>query len=279
MRACATMSGMSLTKGPGPLSTQPAGQTNYAIDGQAHRLLFESHPRRFRAEVDGVTVLDTVGGHLLHESNHLPQLYVPFGDLDAERLERTDKRTHCPFKGDASYWSVRVGDRVVENAVWAYEDPIDEASWLRGYAVLDWKKADRWLEEDEEVLGHLRDPYHRVDVLPSSRRVTVRANGELVAESQRAQLLYETGFPVRAYLPAEDVVAGLAPSDASTVCPYKGIASYRSVQLADGTTLDDAVWTYEDPIPAAREITGLLAFAGEGIEVEVEPAGAARAAA
>jgi hypothetical protein len=62
IRACATMSGMSLTKGPGPLSTQPAGQTNYAIDGQAHRLLFESHPRRFRAEVDGVTVLDTVGG-------------------------------------------------------------------------------------------------------------------------------------------------------------------------------------------------------------------------
>jgi uncharacterized protein (DUF427 family) len=273
------MSGMSLTKGPGPLSTQPAGRTNYAVEGPAHRLLFEPHPRRFRAEVDGVTVLDTVGGHLLHESNHLPKLYVPLADLDAEWMERTDKSTHCPFKGDASYWSLRVGDRVVENAIWAYEDPIDEAHWLRGYACLDWPHADRWFEEDEEVLHHARDPYHRVDVLRSSRRVRVHASGELVAESSNPTLLFETGYPVRAYIPVEDVSAELAASEKTTICPYKGVASYRSITLNDGTSLEDAVWVYEDPIPEAREIAGLLAFAGAGIEVEVEPVGAARAAA
>lgn len=271
---------MSLTKGPGPLSTQPAGQTNYAIEGPAHRLLFEPHPRRFRAEVDGVTVLDTVGGHLLHESNHLPKLYVPFADLDMERMERTARSTHCPFKGDASYWSLRVGDRVAENALWAYEDPIEAAAWLRGYACLDWPRADRWLEEDEELLHHARDPYHRVDVRRSSRRARVYANGELVAESAHPALLFETGYPVRAYIPAEDVTAELIAGEKTTTCPYKGVASYRSIALSDGTTtLDDAAWIYEDPIPEARAIAGLLAFAGDGIEVEIEPAGAARAAA
>jgi uncharacterized protein (DUF427 family) len=271
MDACATMSGMSLTKGPGPLSTQPAGQTNYAIEGHAHRLLFEPHPRRIRAEVGGHTVLDTVSGHLLHESNHLPKLYVPFEDLATDRLERSDHTTHCPFKGDASYWTLRVGDRTVEKAVWAYEDPIEAARWLDGFACLDSGKADRWLEEDEEVLDHLRDPYHRVDVLRSSRRVTVRAHGELVAETSRALLLFETGHPVRAYLPPEDVDATLTDSDKTTVCPYKGVAGYRSLQAA-GTTIADGARFYAEPLAESRRIAGLLCFAGEGIEVEIEPA-------
>jgi uncharacterized protein (DUF427 family) len=265
------MVGMSLTKGPGPLSTQPAGQTNYAIEGRAHRLLFEPHPRRIRALVGGHTVLDTVRGHLLHESNHLPKLYVPFEDLATHLLERNEHSTHCPFKGDASYWTLQAGDRTVENAVWAYEDPIEAAAWLDGFASVDWAKADRWLEEDEEVLGHLRDPYHRVDVLPSSRRVRVRAQGDLIAESDRARLLFETGHPVRAYLPPQDVMATLAPSEKSTVCPYKGVAGYRSLEIA-GTTIADAAWFYEQPLAESLAIAGLLSFAGEGIEVELEPA-------
>ena len=262
---------MSLTIGPGPLSTQPAGQTNYAIDGPPHRLLFEPYPRRIRAEVDGVTVLDTVDGHLLHESNYTPKLYVPIGDLDSERFERTDHSTHCPFKGDASYWSLRVGDRVVENALWAYEEPVAATPWLEGFACLDAKAADRWLKENEENLGHLRDPYHRVDVRTSSRRVRVRAHGELVAESERPRLLFETGFPVRAYLPPEDVAARLTPSKKTSVCPYKGIASYRSLEVG-GTTIADAVWLYEQPLAESHAIEGLLCFGGEGIEVELEPA-------
>jgi uncharacterized protein (DUF427 family) len=114
---------MSLTLGPGPLSTQPGGYANYTIEGPKHRIWFQEHPRRIRAEVAGRVVLDTVRGHLLHESNIPPRLYVPLEDFDREVLVPTDHTTHCPFKGDASYYSVRVGGDVRENAVWAYPRP------------------------------------------------------------------------------------------------------------------------------------------------------------
>ena len=107
-------------------------------------------------------------------------------------LERTDHCTHCPFKGDASYWRVRVGGRLAENAVWTYEEPIDEASWLRGLVSVYPERMDAWLDEDEEVTG-LRDPYHRVDARRSSRRIEVRAGGEVLARSERPVVVDETG--------------------------------------------------------------------------------------
>src|SRR5205085_4091601 len=94
-------------------------------------------------------------------------------DVDQTLLERTDHGTHCPFKGEASYWSLRAGDRVAENTVWAYEEPLEAARWLLGHVALYWDRVDAWFEEDDEIHGHLRDPYHRVDARPSSRRVQV----------------------------------------------------------------------------------------------------------
>lgn len=260
---------MSLTKTPALLSTRPAGERNFSIDGPAHRILFEPHARRFRAEVDGVTVLDTVGGHLLHESQILPVLYVPLDDVDADRLERSEHTTHCPFKGDASYWHVRVGDRLVENALWAYEDPVPEAAWLRGFGSLYWHLADAWYEEDELLVGHVRDPYHRIDVRRTSRRAVARAGGEVVAESSHPVLLFETTLPTRVYFPREDVRDDLLErSDRRTVCPYKGHASYWSVN-----GVDSGAWTYEEPFDDASGVRGLVSFLGEGIEVELEGAG------
>jgi uncharacterized protein (DUF427 family) len=264
---------MSLTKRPGPLSTSPTPEVNYRLEGPAHRILFEPHLRRIRAELDGRTVLDTVGGRLLHESNILPRLYVPLDDFDASLMERTDHTTHCPFKGDASYWSVRAGDRVVENAIWAYEHPIAEASWLAGYASMYWEAADAWYEEDEQVFGHLRDPYHRVDVRRSSRHAVARADGEVVAETDTPVLLFETGFPVRVYFALEDVRADLlTPSDLTTICPYKGTATYWSV-TAGGDTIANAVWTYAEPLDEVLPIAGLQSFLADGIVVELEGAG------
>ena len=106
---------MALTLGDGPLSSRPRNTVNYRIDGPAHRLLFEPFPRRVRAVFGGETVLDTTSGMLLHESNLLPQLYLPHDDVRDDLLTRTDHHTHCPFKGDASYWSVTVGDRTAGN--------------------------------------------------------------------------------------------------------------------------------------------------------------------
>ena len=185
-------------------------------------------------------------------------------------MERSAKTTHCPFKGDASYWSLRVGDDVRDDAIWAYEDPIEEASWLRGHASLYPARADRWLVEDEPVAGGLRDPYHRVDVHTSSRSVRVTAAGEVIAESTHPTLVFETSMGVRAYLPRGDVKAGhLRPSDTTTIDPYIGAAIYWHIH-AGGETLPDAAHSYELPRAEAMKIAGLVCFTGAGVLVELD---------
>jgi uncharacterized protein (DUF427 family) len=257
---------MSLSLGTGPLAGEPGGAFNFDLsEAPAHRIFFADYPRRLRAVVGDRVVLDTTGAKLLYETGIMPVPYVPLADFDHALLERTDHSTHCPFKGDASYWSVRVGAELRENAVWAYEDPFPAASWLRGYGALYWKQASEWFVEEERVLGHLRDPYHRVDVHESSRPVTVQANGRVIARSERPKLLFETGLPMRVYVPRADVVPGvLAPSEKRTICPYKGEASYWSV---DG--IADAAWSYEAPLPEALAAKGHVCFDADGIEVDV----------
>lgn len=257
---------MSLTMGSGPLVAKGHPQSNYEIDGPKHRILWGDFPRRVRAELAGATVLDTTGGRLLHESQMLPVLYVPEADVDAELLEPTDHHTTCPFKGEASYWSVRVGDRVAENAAWGYPEPIDEAPWLIGHLAFYWKQLDAWYDEGEQVFAHLRDPFHRVDVRPSSRPVTVSAGGEPLAESGRAMILSETGMPNRVYLPREDISDGLLePSSTTSVCPYKGEASYWSLGVG-GRTLEDATFTYDEPLDDARRVAGFVCFLHDDVE-------------
>lgn len=261
---------MSLTLGTGPLGSKPGGDFNFGWDGvPAHRLYLEPFPRRVRALVDDRIVLDSTRGALLFESNIGPRLYVPLGDLDASLLEPSDTTSHCPFKGDASYRSLRVGERLIEDAVWLYEQPIEEAAWLEGLASLYWDRADAWFVEDERVIYGLRDPYHRVDVSETSRAVRVTAGGEVIAESERAKLLFETGLAPRVYVPGADIAAGaLSPAAKRTTCPYKGEATYWDVGgVADGA------WSYESPLPESLAIRGHVSFQGEGIEVELaEPA-------
>jgi uncharacterized protein (DUF427 family) len=257
---------MSLTQGSGPLGGRP-GASNYTIDAPAHRILFEPDPRRLRAVVDDRTVLDTTRAHLLHETGIRPVAYVPLDDFDQELLERTETRTHCPFKGDASYWSIRVGDEVRADAVWAYEEPSREASFLEGFAALSFDRADAWMVEDEAIRGWLNDPYHRVDVHGSSRAVRVTANGELLAHSARPTLVFETSMPVRAYIPRADIEAGrLAPSSKQTTNPYIGDAIYWHVHAGDALVRNGA-HSYELPRAEAMKIAGLVCFDGDGITV------------
>jgi uncharacterized protein (DUF427 family) len=265
---------MTLTLSGGPLSSRPRDTVNYRIDGPAHRLLFEPFPRRVRAVFAGETVLDTNSGMLLHESNLLPQLYLPRSDVRDDLLTRTDHQTHCPFKGDASYWSVTANDRTADSALWSYLDPLPDAGWLRNHVALYWASMDAWFDEDEEVAGHLRDPYHRVDVRSTSRHVRIVAGDEVVAESRRAVLLSETGLPNRFYLPADDVRGDLLTlSGTHTVCPYKGTASYRGVRIPSAPVsrvITDAAWYYPEPLDGVRAIRGYLCFAAEGVETWVD---------
>jgi uncharacterized protein (DUF427 family) len=262
---------MTLTIGTGPFGDQGDKTFNFEVRAPSdHFLYFEDSPRQVRVVFDGETVVDSRRAKLLHEAGLLPVYYFPIEDVRMELLEESDHTTHCPFKGDASYLSVRTGDKVAENAAWSYPEPIDSAPPIAGYLAFYWRTMDHWYEEDEEVFVHPRDPYHRVDVLESSRHVKISVNGEVVAETERPKILFETGLPPRYYIPPEDVrEEALVPSDKQTQCPYKGVASYYSVE-ADGRRVEDLVWHYAEPIPEAAKIIELLAFFNEKVDLEVD---------
>lgn len=261
---------MALTIGSAPFGRSPGGTFNFSYEAPQHVLYFEDSPRRVRTELEGHVVADSGRVKLLHETGHLPVYYFPLEDVDGRALEQTDYSTHCPFKGDASHWSVHVGERVAENAVWGYPEPLEGAPPLAGYLAFHWAAMDRWLEEDEEVWGHPRDPYTRVDVRQSSRHVRVTLGGEVLAESDRPKLLFETSLPIRVYVPRADVRTKLMNrSRRVTYCPYKGRASYWSAQAA-GALAEDVAWSYGEPYAEAAAVRDHLSFLHDDVLVEVD---------
>ncbi|MEK9660580.1 MAG: DUF427 domain-containing protein [Alphaproteobacteria bacterium] len=235
-------------------------------DKPRHMVRYEPSPKRMRATFADTPVFDTTRALILFETNHVPVYYVPCDDIAMELLTATAHVTWCPFKGEASYWSVNAGNKVAENAVWGYRQPYDEVADLSDYMAFYWNRLDHWYEEDEEVFVHARRLYVRVDILPSSRSVRVVLGGVEVANSTRARFLFETGLPVRYYLPREDVRMDLlVPSDSVTRCPYKGTASYFSAGI-DGARFDDIVWTYREPVAESERIRDLLCFYNEKVD-------------
>jgi uncharacterized protein (DUF427 family) len=236
-----------------------------------HHITVEASPRRVRVMFNGKTVADTLAASLMRETGHMPVYYFPPSDVRMDLLERTSHRSHCPYKGDASYWTLRVGERSAENAVWSYENPLAEMTAIKGQIAFYWDKVDHWFEEDEEILGHAPDPYHRVDVRPSSRAVRVMLAGEMLARTRLALFLFETGLPTRYYIPREDVRMDLLTASATrSICPYKGEASYWSARLGE-RTVKDIAWGYPAPLPECPRIKDHLCFYPERVDrLEVE---------
>jgi uncharacterized protein (DUF427 family) len=261
---------MGLMTGTGPLSRKPAGTFNFEPPPPGRALYLEPTPKRIRAVVGDEVVVDSRRAMILHESGHQPIYYFPPEDVRADLLEPSDRHTHCPKKGDASYYTIRVGEHVVDAGAWYYPDPLEGAPPIKDLIALYWNRMDHWYEEDEEVFVHPRDPYHRVDILRSDRALRVSVDGELLAESRRAVALFETNLPVRWYIPREDVVATLEPTDTVTRCPYKGTAGYYSVKLGDGEVLKDVVWYYAEPIAESAKIAGLVCFFNERVDIELD---------
>ncbi len=261
---------MSLTVGTGPFSKSPAGRFNVAIEPPGAFMFWDPVEYRVRAFFGGEPVVDSRRVMMLHETGHLPVWYFPEDDLRADLLEPSEKTTRCPHKGEASYRSIRVDSRVAADAVWAYGDPIEAARFLSGYAALVWRELDEWFVEDEQVQGHPRDPYSRIDVYKTTRHVRVSIDGETVADTRRAHVLFETALPPRYYIPVEDVRSDLlVDSPATTRCAYKGVASYWHVQLGD-TQHDDIVWTYPDPEREAEPVRDMLCFFNERVDLELD---------
>jgi uncharacterized protein (DUF427 family) len=253
--------------GTGPLGKQPAGTFNFEPPPRGKVLYLEPTPKRLRVEVGGVTIADSRRAMMLHESGQQPIFYFPPQDVRAEVLKDSDRQTHCPKKGDASYYTIRAGGEEVKDGAWYYPNPLPGAPPIKDLIAFYFNRMGRWLEEGEQIHVHPRDPYHRVDVLATDRHIRISLDGALLAETDRALALFESNLPTRWYLPIEDVRAELEPSDTITRCPYKGTASYYSVQLEGGK---DLVWYYEQPLDEVGRIKGLVCFFNEKVDIELD---------
>jgi adenylate cyclase len=116
-----------------------------------YRLIIEPSRKRVRVVFNGETVAHSDRVLVMHETGYRPVAYVPREDVRMDLLQPTEQHTHCPFKGDASYWTIEVGGRRVENAAWSYEDPYDEAEVVRGHIAFYWDRMDAWFEDGEQV--------------------------------------------------------------------------------------------------------------------------------
>ncbi len=257
----------------------------HVLMGEFDALRHEPTEKRIRGDLGGRTVVDTTRALLVWEPRRVVPTYaVPVDDLDAELMAPAPASPAPLPAGVPPMGAPRLGAQLVLDpsipfAVHTAEgEPLvarDRASGreagafrpadpeLEGYVIVDFDAFDRWREEDEPNVGHPRDPFHRIDIVHSSRQVRIELDGEVLAESVAACLLFEPPLPVRCYLPAEDVRPGvLRPSVRRTTCAYKGEASYWS---AGGQ--EDVAWSYPEPLREAAVIAGRVAFLNERVDV------------
>jgi uncharacterized protein (DUF427 family) len=227
----------------------------------------EHSRKRVRILLAGELVADTTAPLLVWEVPYYPTYYVPVSDVSAKLIPAGD--ADDPRLGKAELFTVQVtGGATADRAARQYAD--SPARQLHDAIRFEWDAMSEWLEEDEPVYTHARDPHTRVDILASSRRVRVEIDGVTVADSRSPRILFETGLPPRYYLPLSDIRTDLLrPSDAQSHCPYKGTASYWSVDT--GTELhQDVVWIYRTPLPESQKIAGLAAFYDEKVDVFID---------
>ncbi|MGP3910592.1 DUF427 domain-containing protein [Nonomuraea sp. NBC_00507] len=232
--------------------------------GNRGRVRVERTAKRVRTYLGGRVVADTTSALLVWEVPYYPTYYFPLADVDEAALKSTGTTKHSPSRGEAVVYTVTSGTAEATEAALAYPDsPLEE---IRGHVRFEWDAMDAWFEEDEQVYFHPRDPYTRVDILPSSRHVRVEVDGVTVADSRGARILFETGLPARYYLPKTDVRLDLLEhTDTVTHCPYKGTAEYWSVNGAK-----DLAWSYRTPLPESERVAGLIAFYNEKLDIYVD---------
>lgn len=226
--------------------------------------------RWVRGAVGDTLVVDSRDQLLVWEAElPVPRYLFRNEDVRAEHLVPTDaphKRSyHHPNSRVVAWFDVVVGDRTLRHGAWRREG-------FEEYTGVTWERGglDHWYEEDVEVYEHPHDPFVRIDAMPSSRLVTVSHGDVVIAESRQPILLWETGLPLRFYLPRRDVdLDRLTPSDTQSICPYKGFATeYWS--LAGEPELTDIAWSYPEPFFPYRNIAGTVAFLHEKLDVTVD---------
>ena len=257
---------MGLAWQQGPLASGAVGRF-LVPDPLPERLLFaEPLRRRMRVKFGGDWIADSADVVLLHEPGRYPVAYFPVGDIAAGVIEASDHTTRHRDFGTTSWYTVRVGEQATPRAAWQHTQLPDYASELIGRVAFAWRAMDAFYEEDERILGHAADIYHRIDIRQTSRHLKVMSGEQVIADTTRPLALYESGFAPRWYVPRDDAdLTALTPAQGQTFCPYKGLCSYYDV---DGARR--AVWSYESAFTEVRRISGHLSFEPEHVEVYLD---------
>ncbi|ROS38976.1 DUF427 domain-containing protein [Amycolatopsis thermoflava] len=248
-------------------------------------LRFEPTRKRVRAVAGGKVFADSRRAALVWEPRRVvPQYAFPAADVLASLTPAppSDVERHPvslgpntgvldPSTGFAAHTTagtpltLSMDGVVLEGAGFRPDDPD-----LAEYVIADFDAFDEWLEEDETIVSHPRDPFHRVDVRRSSRHVRVEVDGVPLADTKSPLLVFETSLPPRLYLPPSDVdFSRLRESARETTCAYKGRARYWSAEVG-GRTHPDLAWAYENPLPDAVQLAGHVAFFDERVDVTLD---------
>lgn len=232
------------------------------------RIRVEDGQKRIRVYLGGELVADTNNVKLVWEKPYYPTYYFPVADVNTDLLVDTGETHRTPSRGESAIHSVKAGGKEAQGAArWYADSPLEDVS---DHISFNWRSMDAWFEEDEQVYVHARDPYTRIDILQSSRHVEVFVAGTKVADTHKPRLLFETGLPVRYYIPKTDIRMDLLePTDLTTDCPYKGTANYYSVNV-DGDTHENIVWWYKSPVHESARIAGYVSFYNEKVDVHVD---------
>jgi len=231
------------------------------------RMLFaEPLRRRLRVRFADEWVADSEDAILLYEPGRYPVAFFPIPGIRPGVLVSENRTTQHRDLGDTNWFTVTIGGRSATHSAWEFTTLPEHASELRGRVAFAWRAMDAFYEEDERILGHGADPYHRIDIRQTSRRLVVRDGTTRTADTSRPVVLYESGFAPRWYVPREDVVeAALVPADGQTFCPYKGLASYYNIGGHKG-----AAWSYPRAWPEVARVSNFVSFEPDKVEVYLD---------
>jgi len=256
---------MGLAWQQGPLAAAAVG--HFLTPEPLPRLLFaEPLRRRMRVRFGDRWIADSQDVVLLHEPGRYPVAYFPRDDVESGVLAAEEQHTRHSDLGETTWFTAVAGDHTVRRAAWGHTALPEYALVLQDRVAFAWRAMDAFYEEDDRIVGHAADPYHRIDIRSTSRHLTVRDGERVIADSRRPLVLYESGFAPRWYVPRENVdESALLAVDGQTFCPYKGLASYYTV----GERVRCA-WSYLNAWPEVAAVRNLVSFEPDKIDVEID---------
>jgi uncharacterized protein (DUF427 family) len=251
----------------GPLSAGAIGRFLVPEPLPKRLLYLERLRRRTRVRFGGRWIAESENVLLLFEPGRYPVAYFPETDVAPDVLERTEHTTQHADLGLTSWYNVRADDQhIAPRGAWQHTGLLAHASELQACVAFAWRAMDAFYEEDDRILGHAADPYHRIDIRRTSRNLVVRHGDRIIADTRRPLVLYESGFAPRWYVPRDDInETALVPVKLQTFCPYKGLCSYYSIGDAR-----QAAWSYPEAYPEVRRISNLLSFEPDIVTVHLD---------